>query len=223
MDKIYLVDLLVWENHLLPTKPRLSLRTHFKVTNCSVSPAFCHATNTRLAHVHIPNPGSQVAVMTKQQFQWSIWTQTWRTFFVRSCPQRKLNLTKKLQWNRLGFEMAAGLTTWRGTWKLRQGEVLLFLFQVFSLPVQFYCSFVPIISVHSIIKNAQKWDKQCVNIGLESCSPLGGNKYKLVPKATSHSCDMPPIPGLFLGSRASRFQDSEHGIVATSRTLWRPP
>lgn len=61
MDKIHLVDLLVWEKkkNPLPTRPRLSLRTGFKETNYSVSPTFCHATNTRLINMHkIPNPGS---------------------------------------------------------------------------------------------------------------------------------------------------------------------
>lgn len=58
MVKIYLVDLLVWKNNLLPTKPTLSLRTGFKAETAHF-PTFRHAANTRLNDMHkIPNPGS---------------------------------------------------------------------------------------------------------------------------------------------------------------------
>lgn len=79
-------------------------------------------------------------------------------------PPRKRNLTEKFQWNRLGFEMAAGLAARRGMRKLRQGEVFLFLCQVFLLPVQLCRSFVPVILVHSIVKDGEKRGKQCVRI-----------------------------------------------------------
>lgn len=77
MDKVHLVDLLVWgKKCLLPTKPRLSLRTGFKGTNCSDSPTFGHAPNTRLMNMHkIPNPGSKVVVVINTSFNDSIWRQ----------------------------------------------------------------------------------------------------------------------------------------------------
>lgn len=57
--------------------------------------------------------------------------------------------------DRLGFEMAAGLAAQWGTRKLRQGEGL-FLCQVFSLLVQLCGFLIPVILVHSIVKDGEK-------------------------------------------------------------------
>lgn len=55
MVKIYLVDVLVWKNNLLPTKPTLSLRTGFRA-NSAHFPTSCQHETERHAQDPEPRP-----------------------------------------------------------------------------------------------------------------------------------------------------------------------
>lgn len=150
-----------------------------------------------------------------------IWRQTWRIFFVRSCPQRKLDLTKKFPWNRLGSEMVASLVI---QWELENSDSGGYFCFFSESSCCWYSDTVFLflfILVHSIIENGEKGLHNVYMFDLKA-APLGEETYKLVTKATPDShCDAHTL-GLFSGSLASRPRDSDTVPSQLEPFLTRP-
>lgn len=95
MGKIHSVDVLVWKNNLLPTKPRPSLTTGFKATNCGTVPTFGHAPTRDCTHAQSPQRRPLRAVTTAVRLHME--PKTGRAALARSRPQRKSDFTKTLR------------------------------------------------------------------------------------------------------------------------------